>query len=171
MARTPAQKSWEKKNAKRIAAQKRAAYWANLEKSRAERRERQARYRRNHPDRVRKQLRADYLKNRPERLAAALAYQKANLSTTVRASRHNRRARLKNAPGRITKKIAAEIRAAQHDVCAYCPTALNGAGHLDHKQALSRGGTNYRENLQWLCEPCNLHKYTKSHEEFMREAA
>jgi 5-methylcytosine-specific restriction endonuclease McrA len=171
MARTAAQKAWDQRNAALIRERRRAAYWADPEKARAHKRVRQARYRKRHPERVRAGLKANYQANRPARLASALAYQKANLATTVRANRHNRRARMKAAPGRITKRIVASIRAAQGDLCAYCKTNLHGGGHLDHKVALSRGGTNLPDNLQWLCQPCNLAKYTTSHDEYLARAA
>jgi HNH endonuclease len=159
------------KNHEKELARRHANYHANLEHSRALKRARQARYRKRHPEKVRAILKANYEANRPARLAHGRAYQKANLATSVRAGRHNRRARMRNAPGRITKRMVASIRAAQEDLCAYCKTSLNGGGHLDHKTALSRGGTNYSDNLQWLCARCNLSKSTKSHEEYMAKAA
>lgn len=148
---------------------RRDGYYANLEKSRAGRRERQKRYRERHPERV-TQIYEAWKLSHPNYEPPAKS------RDTIRAGRHNRRARLRNAEGKITKKLVALIRAEQSDKCVYCPAALDGGGHLDHMTPLSRGGTNLRENLQWLCEPCNLKKHKRTHEEYvvileMREAA
>ena len=43
--------------------------------------------------------------------------------------------------------------------CALCGADLREAGHhIDHIKPFSKGGTSKRENLQPLCEPCNLAK-------------
>lgn len=160
-----------KENTERVRAQKRAAYSRDLEHTRALKRERQKRYRERHPDRIREINRTQYVAKRPERLAAAIKYQSENRGTTVKANRNNRRARMRAAPGKITKVMVIEIRAAQGDACVYCRVDLKGAGHLDHRKALARGGTNLRDNLQLTCPTCNHRKGAKEHREFLAEAA
>lgn len=73
----------------------------------------------------------------------------------------NRSARKRGAEGRHTADDVASIRASQKDKCAYCRARLLGGGHLDHIIPLSRGGSNWPRNLQWLCGPCNLSKNNK----------
>jgi 5-methylcytosine-specific restriction endonuclease McrA len=48
--------------------------------------------------------------------------------------------------------------------------------HLDHKEPLSKGGSDNADNLQWLCAPCNVSKHAKPYAEWLtsvteREAA
>lgn len=113
--------------------------------------------------------RAKYLKDRVRINQRNAAYKKAH-PDAVRASANNRRAIMRSAPGRITKPLVATIRKEQSDTCVYCPAVLNGKGQLDHRTPLSRGGSNYRENLQLLCQPCNGSKGAQTHEEFLRAA-
>jgi 5-methylcytosine-specific restriction endonuclease McrA len=37
---------------------------------------------------------------------------------------------------------------------------------LDHMTPISRGGEHTTDNLQWLCETCNLKKGTRTDEEY-----
>lgn len=78
----------------------------------------------------------------------------------------NRRARKLKAGGTHTATDRKEIRALQGDLCNYCRANLLGRGHLDHMTPLARGGSNGRENLQFLCAPCNQRKGTMTHEEY-----
>ena len=56
---------------------------------------------------------------------------------------------------------------AQRGRCNYC-----GRTHriryleIDHKQPVSRGGSNATDNLQLLCTPCNMRKGIQNDEEF-----
>ena len=79
-----------------------------------------------------------------------------------------RRTRVLKAEGSFTADDARAIRKAQRDRCAYCRTKLYGRGHLDHIIALSKGGTNWPRNLQWLCETCNVRKSAIDPVEFAR---
>lgn len=51
--------------------------------------------------------------------------------------------------------------------CAYCRELLDGQYHIDHKQPVSRGGTNDLENLHITCPRCNMKKGAMTHEEFL----
>ena len=51
--------------------------------------------------------------------------------------------------------------------CAYCQVLLDGTYHIDHKQPVSRGGTNDIANLHLTCPRCNMRKGAMTHEEFL----
>lgn len=48
-------------------------------------------------------------------------------------------------------------------VCAYCGKP---ATHVDHKDPISRGGTNEMGNLQPVCGSCNVKKFKMTDREF-----
>ena len=81
----------------------------------------------------------------------------------VAAFASNRRAR-KRATGTHTAEELAAIRKSQRNRCIYCRCTLGPAGqaHVDHIIPLALGGSNTRENLQWLCAPCNKTKRDKN---------
>jgi len=63
---------------------------------------------------------------------------------------------------------AAEIRrliAAYDNKCAYCSVPLDRV-ELDHRIPLTRGGTNYIDNLVPACRRCNASKNDRTEEEF-----
>lgn len=55
----------------------------------------------------------------------------------------------------------------QQGRCFYCGKELNGQYDLDHQTPLSRGGTDWPENLCCACEWCTSRKQNKTAEEFM----
>lgn len=69
----------------------------------------------------------------------------------------NRRAR-QHAAGKISADDISAIRDAK--ICAACGI-VHPRMEIDHIEPLSRGGTNQRNNLQLLCEPCNRNKSAK----------
>lgn len=81
-----------------------------------------------------------------------------------------RRALRRGAKGSHTAADVADIRRMQKDRCANpaCRCKLEGKGHVDHRIALSKGGTNDRRNLQILCNSCNSKKYNKDEIDFMQ---
>jgi 5-methylcytosine-specific restriction endonuclease McrA len=91
-----------------------------------------------------------------------------------------RRTLMAGASGSHAKAEAKAILTAQKHLCAnpYCRSFLaKGNKHLDHIMPLSRGGSNYASNLQWLCVSCNTGKHDAFWEEWLetdrqaREAA
>lgn len=65
----------------------------------------------------------------------------------------------------MSKKVANAILHKYHFKCASC-----GSGdrlQVDHIVPVSKGGKDHMENLQILCQPCNLKKGTKSNEQFL----
>ena len=74
------------------------------------------------------------------------------------AGRARRRARLL-AAGRYEASDVERLMVLQGGLCAHCARSLHVFGyHVDHVQALARGGSNTRDNIQLLCPRCNLRK-------------
>lgn len=92
-----------------------------------------------------------------------------------RISRLNRRARSKNAEGKITKADIERQWERQAGRCYWCRCPLNTEGgygspvgkfHVDHYIPLSRGGSNLPTNIVLSCPPCNSSKGARSPELF-----
>lgn len=79
----------------------------------------------------------------------------------ARQAKHRRRARKHDAIGSHTSTDIDILYINQHGLCAYCSTPLHGKYHVDHIVPLSRGGTDYAENLTLTCPRCNLSKGDK----------
>jgi 5-methylcytosine-specific restriction endonuclease McrA len=85
-----------------------------------------------------------------------------------RVANHNRRARLNNVDGTHSPQDEMDLFVWQRGVCHYCGDFLysNMPYHIEHKIPLSRGGTNYIENIALSCPDCNRHKHNKTESEF-----
>ena len=87
------------------------------------------------------------------------------------AFRSSRRARERRAPGHHS---AADIRAQydkQNGLCFWCGRPAESDGrrcHVDHVYPLSRGGSNWPENLAISCSHCNLSKQAKMPHEWRK---
>ena len=72
-------------------------------------------------------------------------------------------------PKRASRSISSSmrLRVYKHDgyQCVVCKSNEDLA--IDHIIPIAHGGTNARENLQTLCQPCNSSKGTKSMDEWM----
>lgn len=79
-----------------------------------------------------------------------------------------RRARQAGAEGHFSGEDISALFTAQRGFCAGpCGRALRVFGyHVDHKTPLSRGGSNWPDNLQLLCPKCNGSKGTKTDDEW-----
>lgn len=88
----------------------------------------------------------------------------------VKIAKDNNRRSRKQKAGRHTKADLAEIISMQNYKCAVCEIGIRkrSSRHLDHIIPLSKGGSNERQNLQFLCVSCNLSKGDKYPEDFMR---
>lgn len=106
-----------------------------------------------------KEARCYYAKNNRDKSRRAVAKWTRDNPDKKRAVENRRRARQYAAGGSYSASDIAEIYKGQRGRCAYCPTKLTPANrHIDHIQAISRGGSNDRSNLQLLCQPCNSAK-------------
>lgn len=87
----------------------------------------------------------------------------------VKVKQHERRVALKEG-GSFTKSDIDLMLLDQDFKCVYCKADLNSVGyHIDHIIPVSKGGSNYPENLQCLCPRCNLRKSAKMPEDYERE--
>lgn len=66
--------------------------------------------------------------------------------------------RLRNGSGTGWRRLRAEVLLRDGHVCQLCGAK---ATHVDHKVAVLHGGTDYPDNLQALCQRCNLEKGTR----------
>lgn len=88
-----------------------------------------------------------------------------------RAKEHdaNNSARRRSADGKFTAKDVANLFTLQRGKCAECNKSLKMTGyHVDHVVPIARGGTNWPDNLQLLCPPCNQSKHAKDPIEWAR---
>jgi 5-methylcytosine-specific restriction endonuclease McrA len=167
-----------------------ARYHADIEASRAEKRQVAVRsYYRHHDANkakaraLRKAERADdseRAKHASESKARYAACDKAEYAAQVKAYRaanpaksqawhRNDKARRKQAVGTHTAADALAQLAKQNGLCFWCSKTLTKY-HVDHYVPLAKGGTNWPDNIVCACARCNLQKGTKLPEEFRKPA-
>lgn len=97
-------------------------------------------------------------------------YRKDN-AERYRTHVRNRRATIKGLEGTHSPQDIEELWTEQTGRCAYCKNILVNGFHVDHIVATSKGGRNDKSNLQLTCQTCNLRKWSKDHEEFLKQIA
>lgn len=131
-----------------------------------ERKEYAAKRRELNPEQHRAAVRA-WRKANPEKQKAAVNGWKAKNPDADVVHRQLRRARKKQADGKLSKGIVGRLMEFQNGMCIYCEADLKSGKHLDHKTPLSRGGANVDSNVHLTCPTCNMRKHAKTHEEFI----
>lgn len=139
---------WTKANPERARVRVKAWAAANPERIRAIR----ARFRRSEKGRL-----AEKRVSPLVRRAARRRYYERN-AARWRGYNHDRRARLRGAPGTHTPEDVQAIARAQRMRCAACSGRLGRNPEVDHILPLALGGPNDRLNLQLLCRRCNRSK-------------
>jgi len=87
----------------------------------------------------------------------------------VRISNNRRRALKENAEGSFTLEEWLACIASYNHQCYGCLCVFDEENipTVDHSTPLSRGGSNYIDNIEPLCGKCNSKKGTKTKEEFL----
>ena len=133
-------------------------------------RENSRRWRENNLETARARARKRYALNPQRGCEIARKWQKANPKkhrALRKISKHKRRARLRGADGFHTAADIERITKAQNGRCACCGTKTKLT--VDHIQPITKNGSNWPNNLQMLCGPCNNRKRTKDPITFMQE--
>lgn len=121
-------------------------------------------------DRIRAQQKAYYTK--PEALEHRKAYLQSRYGTPEwkalkSAHRHIRRAHKNAAPGKYTAQDVQAQFQRQKGKCYWCHKKLT-TYHVDHIIPLSRGGSNWPDNIVMACPTCNCSKHNKLPHEWER---
>lgn len=105
-------------------------------------------------------------KQSPEGKAKLLAYnvvyyQTPGFKIRRKVNKDKRRAFEVGADGRYTAADIEELLRSQRYRCWWCGCKITDEYHVDHRVALSRGGTNWPNNLCISCVHCNTSKCNK----------
>lgn len=152
---------YQQENAEKIRARKKNYQQANAEKRKASARNH---YQANRA-RILERMRFHYRANAEKILARHSRYQQENRELR-RVHHQNRRARRKRAPGSFTPQDVQHQYNMQRGCCYWCGAAVEDNYHVDHVIPLSRGGTNYPDNIVIACPTCNTSRGAKLPEEW-----
>lgn len=169
--------AWSRKNLEKTRLQKASRYASNREAVLTA----VKRYQVAKADKIKQRKRLHYLANAESIKEKARDHARKNIERVRAKNRRwrrdnpdksaacdrNKNARRKAAEGSHTAADVAEIMKLQKSRCAYCKCNLRGKKrHVDHIHAIVKGGSNYRRNIQILCEFCNLSKHARDPIEF-----
>jgi 5-methylcytosine-specific restriction endonuclease McrA len=118
-------------------------------------------YQERHGDHARKHGREYYAENREKILEYHEQRRRSDSGyrETHNVHNRNRRAKLKGAPEKHSRKDIQWLWDKQNGCCVFCLKPLiRGKFHVDHHIPLARGGSNDRKNLRLLHKKCNLEK-------------
>ena len=128
----------------------------------------QKRYYYKNRDRLLRKQAVFYELNKERLLKRGEIWRKNNPESARRQS-SLRRARLRSSSGSYSLSQLRSMYDAQKHKCIICKRGMLEKQYtVDHIVPLSRGGTNYIDNIQLLCSTCNKQKAAKDPVEFMR---
>lgn len=149
-------KEWRNENIERIRERNRAYRERNRERIRIKTHE----YRKSHMEYFRDKARRHRAKHPARHRARARQYQITHMPEVLVRNKR-RRAREYNAPGQITKRDVDLQFRSQRGKCWYCLCDISQVYEIEHIVPLSRGGTNYANNVVLACPTCNRSKHDK----------
>ena len=85
----------------------------------------------------------------------------------AKVATHKRRAHIAKVGGSFTATNIRDLYASQGASCYYCSTSIEEGYHIEHMIPISKGGSNWIDNICLACVPCNRTKGVKTAEEFM----
>lgn len=94
---------------------------------------------------------------RRRKTASTRRWEQSN-PAAVRAKHHRYRARKRSAEGSYTAAEISRLYALQRGRCVNCKVSLKAGFDADHITPLKLGGSNWINNIQLLCPPCNKRK-------------
>ncbi len=150
-------KLWRLANPERSAEKKHESYLRNYEKNY----EKNLEYNRNYQKEWYSKD-PDYFAKKNKKFA-----QTPKGKLCVNTASAKRRARKKNAEGSFNKEDIKNLYVTQGGCCYYCRVEIKDKYHIEHMLPLSRGGSNWIDNICLACAPCNFKKRTKTAEEFL----
>lgn len=144
------------------AAYDRARYEADPEKHRARARAERA----TNPEYLKTYNSIYYREHAQEATENARKWRNANPEKR-RAISSRHKAAKRNADGRFTDADIHAMLNEQEGRCVYCRRDISDCYTVDHVIPLSRGGSNWPQNLQLLCASCNSSKKDRTHDEYL----
>lgn len=126
----------------------------------AEVRESQRKYKVNNPDKVLQAERA-YRARNPERHRRAGRKYRETHPDRRQIDDRNRRARKAGSGGKVRLRDWRALCERYGNKCLCCGRS-DVKLTMDHIQPIARGGAHVIENVQPLCQPCNIRKFTKT---------
>jgi len=140
-------KKWYEENKEHIKEQRKEYYEENKERIKE--------YYEENKERIK-----EYYEDNKEQIAEYFKKYREENPDKCREKERRYRARKNNAEGNFSEKEFKQKLIFYHYRCCHCGTDLTKTDYQrDHIQPLSKGGSNYIDNIQPLCEHCNLSKH------------
>ena len=119
------------------------------------------------PDKYKTAHRKYYEKNKSKVIERAALNDK-KYPDQRRARTAKRRALKAMAGGSYSKHDISRLMIEQVHLCNGCGCDISEKFEVDHIVPISRGGSNFPENIQLLCRPCNARKWAYTMEEWTK---